>query len=152
MNVSKEMKPIVETKDKDEFLFEMGLNAVPYPHRPIGRKHLPVVTSRSEMIPWALYWVRVWTGGGFHGSADNWALCEHTTLVEGGIEFKILACTSNPEKIEIVTMLDPALRRKQIRLAQTWSALEHEEVLDKSVQSNGDGTFTIDLSVKEPAR
>jgi hypothetical protein len=115
--------PILESKDRERFMFELNMNLVPYPHRPLGRKMLPVITCRSQMVPWSLYWVRIWDGG---NGAGNWALCEHTTLTGDGIQFKILASTS-PWETElpggIVTMIGGALEQKRIRLAQFWHPL-----------------------------
>ena len=123
-NVSALPLPILDKKDRDRFFFELNANLVPYPHRPMGRKTLPVITDRSQMVPWGLYWVRVWDGGNGSG---KWALCEHTTLVPEGIEFKILAATTSWEEElpgGIVTMVGGALGQKRIRLAQFWTPLQ----------------------------
>jgi hypothetical protein len=144
--------PILESKDRERFMFELNMNLVPYPHRPLGRTMLPVITSRGQLVPWALYWVRVWEGS----NENAWALCEHTRLVEGGMEFRILAATGSWEADlpnGIVTMLNPALERKQIRLAQNWTPLQHADILNRSVilTSTETGmTAAVDLDITEP--
>ncbi|MGB8061670.1 MAG: hypothetical protein WCF26_07235 [Candidatus Sulfotelmatobacter sp.] len=144
-------KLITEQKDKERYMFELQMNIVPLPFGREGRKRCEIVKSRDEMVPWTYYWVRVWTGGGDIG---NWALCEYVEAVEGGaMRFHILAAHGNPEKLEYVTMLAPALRRKQIRVARQWSPLEYEEILDRTTTitpTEGGMLAEIDPTYTEP--
>jgi hypothetical protein len=144
-------KLITTKKDKETYMFELQMNLVPLPFGRLGSKRCEVVKSRDEMVPWSYYWVRVWTGGGNYG---NWALCEYMeALPNGAMHFRILAAHGNPEKLEYVTMLAPALRRKQIRVARAWSPLETEKLLNESVRltpTETEMTATVDPEYKEP--
>lgn len=144
--------PIVSEKDQRDFMFSLNMNLVPYPHRPLGRKSLPVVFDRSQLVSGALYWVRNWEGG---NGAGNWALCKFVERLSDRMKFQLLASTSDwtadlPDGI--VYMLNRAIERKQIRLAQNWTPLEHADILNRSVTKVDDTTHSVDLDITEAAR
>ena len=104
-------------KEKKDYLFTLAMNLNPKPWRPLGRKHCPVVTDINSLVVGNYYWVRIWEGAG----EANWAVCEYAQpAADGAMKFKIIAEIGD-SGYEYMTMLAPALRRKQIRVAGEWS-------------------------------
>ena len=145
--------PIINQQDKDNFFFELASNIVPFPHRPMGRKALPVIANLNDMVPSALYWVRIWEGSGH----DSWALCEYVEFGRGQMmKFKVLAAACAWEEdfpTGHVFMDRAALSLKQIRLAQKWTPLQYGDIVSRSVTFTSTDTgviATVDLDIIEP--
>jgi hypothetical protein len=119
---------ITTEKDKELFRFSLAMNLVPMPYRPLGRKHLPLIKTREQMVEGAYYWVRMWHGALFQ--EGNWALCEYANATEdGGMRLLVIAAAGrNDEGMEAVVIHGDAnaFGKKMIRLAQEWTPVGWE--------------------------